>query len=773
MSKSKENPKSDAANNTGSPPLPEQPMHEKYAIEPANTGQVPIAPEDEMLETMLATDGATRPNQSAGPPAPGQPIVPGPRVVESIRRFKWTALVIAIVVAALLIPGIWIWYAPMYRARAEVRVRPIIPYLVFRTEESGTIPLYDSFVNTQVPIISSTPVLQRVLDDERLRQTQWHAKPSQSLVQKMLGETTTPMERIEEDLAASPRKDTEIIDVSFKASNPQDAKLILNTILDHYVRYIAEMSDATEDKVYRQLTEQYASLESEILGREKIIDGLHTALGTAIPEELVSNQRVRLDETQAHLAQVQQSITLLQWELDSLNAQDSNGTWSLGDNQKQPEYYEDEQWNKLDVDRKQIQYEIETAATGPHHPDTIRAEKQLRLVKEMLREREAQLDEIWSNREVPLQVTITAGTQLNYDEAVAYLEQQLGRAKHEEQLVLASLQKQMTEFDKLFESAQQLDKENVTLKHRRELYDAVRQRLDQKNMERNAPGSIEIMTAAVTEPNPHNDHRIVFTLMASILALCAGGGVAFLRGSRSEFIYTPEDMPYPMQIPFLGQVPRIRSARAANGQAGPTMIESIRVVRTALLSRLSGRKGAAILITSAVSGTGKSHFSMMLGESLARSGKKVLLIDADLRKMTLTKQLDLCDKSGFIQSLSRGSASKHYIFKIGQTPGMSFMPAGIHDENREAFEQIVTEDFKSYIDQLRKLYDIILLDSTPVLPVADATILSNQVDGTIMVERELVSQRTDEIEAFSRLKTSGGHLIGTVFVGSARHSAYA
>jgi receptor protein-tyrosine kinase len=65
-----------------------------------------------------------------------------------------------------------------------------------------------------------------------------------------------------------------------------------------------------------------------------------------------------------------------------------------------------------------------------------------------------------------------------------------------------------------------------------------------------------------------------------------------------------------------------------------------------------------------------------------------------------------------------------------------------------------------------------LLDSSPILPVADATILSGQVDGTIMVERELVSQRSNVIDALARLDSAGGRLMGTVFVGSGGSGKY-
>jgi len=635
-------------------------------------------------------------------------------------------------------------------------------------------------VNTQVPIISSVPVLQRVLDQQEVQQTQWCKNPPKSLLQKLGKDPTPPIERLKDVLSVAPRKETEIIDVTFADSSAKEAQLILNAVLDHYIRYIGEMSDVTELKLNDQLTEQRRILEGGILGRENTIDNLRASLGTAIPQELISQKRVRLDQTQARLAEVRQNIDLLKWELNQVSANDSNDAnlAVAGDMENQPQYYEDEEWRRLDANVRSFRHEIGAGSRRAEHPAAIRSQKDLKFTEELLRQRETQLDEQWRRR---APVTVAGGNHLSYEEAATYLKHQLARAELEEQLVFTDFEKQQTEFDRLFESAQNLERQNTTLSHERELFDAVRQRLDQKNLERNAPGSIEVLMRAVTASQPYNDRRIVFTVMATVLALGAGSGVAFLRASRSGAIYAPEDMPYPMQIPFLGYVLVTDTGRSVmkslisrykqvkRDQSSEN--ESMRIVRTALLARLNGQDGTSVLITSAAAGTGKSSFTMMLGESLAMAGKKVLIIDADLRKMTLTKRLCLLDKPGFIQSLSTGFVQRRHIVQ-SEVSGLSFLPAGERGGTGMVYEKIANGVLTTCIDKLRQRYDIILLDSPPILSVADATILSGQVDGTIMVERELVSHRNNEIGALTRLTSGGGRLVGTVFVGSARHEEY-
>ena len=82
------------------------------------------------------------------------------------------------------------------------------------------------------------------------------------------------------------------------------------------------------------------------------------------------------------------------------------------------------------------------------------------------------------------------------------------------------------------------------------------------------------------------------------------------------------------------------------------------------------------------------------------------------------------------------------------------------------FEDIAKSSFQGCVEQLRKRYQIILLDCSPILPLADASIISSKVDGTILVERELISHRRDIASAFARLSSAGGKPFGFVFIGS-------
>jgi len=455
-----------------------------------------------------------------------------------MKRQSILLLVVFVLVAVPAIAAIWTQIVPKYRARAEVRVRPIIPYLVFRTEDSGMIPLYSSFVNTQVSIMRSNVVLQRVLDQPEVQGTQWYKEPPKSLVQRLRGNLPAPpMERLRDDISVRPREETEIIDIAFLDSSAKDAKIIVDAVLDQYIKYIGQKSDATKDELYSKLVDQYKSLENEIKGREMISAELSRSLGTGTQHELISSKRVRLDETQARLSELRQSIAILEWERKKLEelmkqAVDDDSNDVAGRMENQAKYYEDAEWRKLDVDMRTIHHKIATSQLDPNNPDIIQATKDMKFAKELLRLREVQLDKQLRNRlriAAGVPITTAIASDLSYEERLISLENQLARTKYEEQLLLAELKKQQAEFQGLFESAQLLEKENKALQHKRELFGAVRQRLDEKNMERNVPGSIEVLTRASVPSEPHKDRRIVLTAMALVLGLGMGGVAAFLN----------------------------------------------------------------------------------------------------------------------------------------------------------------------------------------------------------------------------------------------------
>jgi capsular exopolysaccharide synthesis family protein len=738
------------------------------------------------------TGGPYGPYDGAQPPQGARPWN-----LERILRFKWTIVLAFVLLAAPAVTAIWMFTVLRYTAKGEVRVRPIIPQLVFRTEDNGMIPLYQSFLNTQVSIMRNPTVLGRVLDQPDVQNTVWY-KGSDALASvSFLTTPATHMERLREDLSVMPRGQTEIIDVSLTALNPNDAAIIVNAVLDQYLRYAREKTDETSDLVYRKLTEEVESLRGEIEGREKVVGQLNRKLGTTAPDELLSQMRVRLDQAEARLAGLRQEIATLEWQEKDLTAllekitqkepAEASADPEAGPVEQQPKYETDEIWRRFyfDVQSAKSLIEVEGQRVQEPHPKMIELRKRLKFAEGTLKERKDQLDEQWRTRP-PLptpaltMAAATAGpgqavnpqitTEADARRELQSVRQRLRLLKYQDQLSAEDVKTQRPNVDQTFESAQSLTKENEAIRHKRELYGAVRTRLDQKTMERNVPGAIDVLTRASPPSAPSGDRRILLTAMALAGALGAGVALAFFRASTSQAIHEPDDVAHPARTPFLGQLPLVSLKQCPNLEDSEVLGECMRMVRTALLRRLKDHRGGVVQVTSAGPSAGKSTLAVMLAKSLAQCGKKVLLVDGDLRNPSISGRFGISRQPGFLSCLGGESPDTQAIIET-DTPHLSVLPAG-NRRNGTDTELIANGAFTACLKRWRERYDIVLMDSSPLLPVADARIMAQQADGSIVVVREGSCRRGDVREALECLEASGGTLLGVVFIGSGRRGGY-
>ena len=145
--------------------------------------------------------------------------------------------------------------------------------------------------------------------------------------------------------------------------------------------------------------------------------------------------------------------------------------------------------------------------------------------------------------------------------------------------------------------------------------------------------------------------------------------------------------------------------------------------------------------------------------SFARSNKKVLLIDADIRQPRLHKRFQVpASKSGLVDYLAGVANIEDVVVKHSEQ--LSLIPAGSYSPSPG--ELLGSQRMKTLIDEAKKQYDLVLLDSSPILPVADALILSNIVDRAITVVRSGRTKRRMAQEALKRLRRVGASILGVV-----------
>ncbi len=189
--------------------------------------------------------------------------------------------------------------------------------------------------------------------------------------------------------------------------------------------------------------------------------------------------------------------------------------------------------------------------------------------------------------------------------------------------------------------------------------------------------------------------------------------------------------------------------------------EQYRILRTNLQSLRFQSSPKAIVITSSVHGEGKSVTALNLALAFSRQENlRVVLVDGDLRKGTIWKWLGLPERSdGLASVLQSGGQLNGSLVRLHQPP-LTILPAGLAPEHPA--ELLESSSMKRLIGTLKAQFDLVLIDSPPVLPVSDPGILASQVDGVLFVVRAGRTQRKTVIQAQNLLKQMKATFLGCV-----------
>lgn len=245
-----------------------------------------------------------------------------------------------------------------------------------------------------------------------------------------------------------------------------------------------------------------------------------------------------------------------------------------------------------------------------------------------------------------------------------------------------------------------------------------------------------------------------------LLGLLAGGSLLVLIEALDRTVKLPAQGTAAFDAPLLGVVSRRRGGLglvAATDQHSPEA-EAIRAIRTSVRFLDPDHHLQVLLVTSPSEGSGKTTLAANLAVSMASGGERVLLIDADLRRASLTELLGLERSVGVSTVIVRSSTLDESIVKWQDF--IDVLPAGVHPPN--AAELLGSEAMAQVLETVAGRYDMVVIDAPPVLPVTDPVVLSTQVDGVIMVVRYGRTTRGGAAEASRRLVSVGARVAGFV-----------
>lgn len=283
-------------------------------------------------------------------------------------------------------------------------------------------------------------------------------------------------------------------------------------------------------------------------------------------------------------------------------------------------------------------------------------------------------------------------------------------------------------------------------------------------------GNVEIMDYATVPVLPNNRNAIYAGIRngASIGGIVAIAilAVLFLLNQK---ITEAQDLKDNYTPPVLASIKRIESGRASadsfilTNQSPMETIENYAKLRMNLFYTLVGKEKNAVVITSSISGEGKSTIACNLAISCGMSGKKVLLIDGDMRRATQNEIFTLGQHTDGLSDVLIGKCSWQNTIKKGIKENVDLMPAGHFPPNPA--ELLETKEMKAFLQEMEEVYDVILLDMPPINIVADPLVVSSSVAGCIFVTRQNFSDKRDIRKALIASEMTGMNVLGFVFYG--------
>ncbi|MFH0788474.1 MAG: polysaccharide biosynthesis tyrosine autokinase [Pseudomonadota bacterium] len=302
----------------------------------------------------------------------------------------------------------------------------------------------------------------------------------------------------------------------------------------------------------------------------------------------------------------------------------------------------------------------------------------------------------------------------------------------------------------------------------RGLYDMLLKRLKETNIsEENRTVNIHIVDPAEIPKIPAKPRIRLNLILAALVGLVMGVGLAFFMEYLDNTIKSPVDLEQYFNLPYLGPVP---SFEVSNLQlAQPELIvlndprssssEAYRGLRTSILFSTPGHSPRSFLITSAGPKEGKTITCANMAVTMAQAGQKVLLMDCDMRRPRLHKIFN-CEKDRGISHVLIGEVDWRRLKISTNIPNLDLLPSGPIPPNPA--ELLGSDRMKALLAEVTKEYDRVIIDSPPVVAVTDSILLSRFVEGVVVVIQTGVTTRDVLSNSIRQLKDVQAHILGVV-----------
>ena len=685
-----------------------------------------------------------------------------------LRRHKGTLLLITLlgIIAALLLT---LPQTPVYQASATLEVMGLNENFLNMRDVSPTAreggsypPEYD--LQTQVNILQSRSVLERVnarlkleerlSDKDKGRLRAW--RKALGLPGPRVSARDEILELVAKNLHVSTQASTRLVEILYDSTDPQLASDVVNSVTEEFIQQNLEARWQTSQRTGEYLTRQLDDLKIKIEHADERLQSYAAATGLMFTAEKDNIAEEKLRQLQEELSKAQADRVTRQSRYEMATTSSPEALPDVLDNSSLLDYQ-----SKLTDLRRQFAELRSTLKES--HPNVKRVQAQI--------------------------ATLESALEKQRTNIVNRIRNEFETSQRREKLLAGDYAAQA----KLVGTqAAQVSHYNILKREadtNRQLYETMLQKMKEAGIASAMQASnIRVVDTAEPPPLPHKPRLVLNVALGMFSGLMLGVVFVVMRDNADRSLRAPGDSAFYIQAPELGVIPSAQAARKAlcyyyrnraeaksaekhmgevelvTSQRKPSILaESFRAALASIL--FSGNNGArprVIVLTSPALGEGKTTVATNLALALAEIHRRVLLIDADLRRPRLHEIFHLSNEWG-LSDLLLGKVSPTGYEGLGlrtEYQELHLLPAG--SRNGSISGLLHSTLMPEVLARARKEYDTVIIDTPPMLQIADARVLGRLADGVILVVRSNETTRDTIHAASQRLLEDGTRIIGTI-----------
>jgi succinoglycan biosynthesis transport protein ExoP len=645
-------------------------------------------------------------------------------IASTLFRYRW--LMVAVVALSIGAAIAYNYQAiPLYEAHAlvivEANTDQVVPFHGTSTEDPGRLDYYV----TQMEVLRSRALASKTL--ERLKLLAPDPKFQVDQVSRLL--TALGVAPVRSDMGES-----RVLNVTYRSTDPEMAAKIVNGLAETYVDQNLESRRQGSRDAFESLNQRLAELRRDV-----------TASQGAMQQYRVQKDAVSLGDqgniVVQKLAQLNQAVTSAR--MDRLDKQtlyeqlkrirDSGAPLDTFSPILSSTFVQNLKAELATLQRERGQL---SQRLGDQHPDMIRINGSIETAEKRLSAEMAKI--------------------------VEGIENDYAAAQAREKAMTETLENQKREALELSQKSIGFSALQRDAASSQQMFDTVLQRVKETELSAGLQSNnVKILDRAEVP------HTAIWPQKKLNLMIAFGGGVflavvlAFGMEYVNPRIARSSDVANALGLPLLGTAPKIPRFRnlAAIGSLPPAFQEAVRTIRTGiLLSPLAGTS-RALAVTSANAGEGKTALATSLAASMAAAGRRVLLVDSDLRRPQVHQLFKVARTPGLSEVLS-GTMSANDAVKETSVPGLFVITAG--SAVARPGDALESERLTQLVQELTQVFDLIVMDCPPVVPVADAAIIAHAASAVLFVVGAGKTSRATAQTAIDRLLAVQAQVVGVV-----------